>query len=325
MLPFGLLTPPVFAFVARYPIRRDNWMRYLTLYLIAGVLFCGAHVALRGMTPYGRWDQRARVWHSAIWDPQARRVRVQWPVFKSMFVSSLFDDVIDTYAPILFVAYVISYYSKLKERERLTAQLETQLITARLQVLKNHLQPHFLFNTMHSISSLMFTDVHAADAMMTRLSELLRMSLEDGGEQITTLNRELEFANGYLQIEKIRLGERVGVELDISSDTLDAQVPHLLLQPLVENAIRHGVAKLPSKGKIRIASRRDGQSLSLTISDNGPGFDNHHGTIPETGLGIAASRERLETLYGQNHTLNFRTPPNGGTEVTIRIPFRPYT
>jgi two-component system, LytTR family, sensor kinase len=158
---------------------------------------------------------------------------------------------------------------------------------------------------------------------MSRLSELLRMSFEDGTEQITTLNRELEFVNGYLEIEKMRLGERLAIDLDISPETLDAQVPHLLLQPLVENAIQHGVAKLSSGGNIRISSRQDGRSLWLTILDNGPGCNCPNGTAPQLGVGIRASQERLETLYGEHQNFTFGVPKNGGTEVTIRIPFRP--
>jgi two-component system, LytTR family, sensor kinase len=142
-------------------------------------------------------------------------------------------------------------------------------------------------------------------------------------EQITTLNRELEFVNGYLEIEKMRLGERLAIDLDISPETLDAQVPHLLLQPLVENAIQHGVAKLSSGGNIRISSRQDGRSLWLTILDNGPGCNCPKGTAPQPGVGIRASQERLETLYGEHQNFTFGVPENGGTEVTIRIPFRP--
>jgi LytS/YehU family sensor histidine kinase len=201
--------------------------------------------------------------------------------------------------------------------------LEIQLAKANLQVLKSQLQPHFLFNTMHSISGLMFTDVRAADKMMTRLSELLRMSLEEGTEQTTTLNRELEFATGYLEIEKMRLGDRLNVDLNISPETLDAEVPHLLLQPLIENAVQYGVSKLASKGEIKIASRREGPALWLTISDNGPGFHAAGGPNRKPGLGIGTSRERLQTLYGENQSLSFQVPEGGGTEITIRIPFRP--
>jgi len=323
MLPFVPLTPLVLIMVARHPLGRENWVRRTVLYLIVGFVFTAAHVAMRGFTPYGVWDRNAHAWHSAAWDYRAHRFRLQWRVFKDMFVMSIFDDVTSTYVPIVFLAYVVSYYSTLKDRERLTAQLEAQLARANLQALKSQLQPHFLFNTMHSISGLMFTDVRAADRMMARLSELLRMSLEGSADQMTTLNRELEFVNGYLEIEKMRFGERLAIDLNISPDTLDAQFPYLLLQPLVENAIQHGVARLPSKGEITISSRQDGQNLWLTISDNGRGFDGIDRSIPKAGLGIRTSRERLQTLYGDNQSLSFRLRPQGGTQVTIRIPFRP--
>jgi len=323
MMPYALLTPLVFALVACYPLRRKNWIWVLALYLIAGVAFSAVHVGLRGMTPYGVWDKKAQVWRSAMWDSQARKIHVQWPVYKTMFTNQWYDDVVNTYVPILFIAYVASYYSKLKAREQLTSQLEIQLAKANLQVLKSQLQPHFLFNTMHSISGLMFTDVRAADRMMTRLSELLRMSLEEGTQQTTTLNRELEFANGYLEIEKMRLGDRLSVDLNISPETLDAEVPHLLLQPLIENAVQYGVSKLASKGEIKITSRREGSTLWLTISDNGSGFDEPDAPNRKPGLGIGASRERLRTLYGENQSLRFQVPEGGGTQITIRIPFRP--
>src|SRR5438270_7558267 len=179
MMPYALLTPLVFALVARYPLRRKNWIWVLALYLIGALAFSAVHVGLRGLTPYGVSDGKAHKWHSAAWNNETHTLHIQWPVFKMMFTSEWFDDVVNTYVPILFIAYVVSYYSKLKAREQLTAQLETQLTKANLQVLKSQLQPHFLFNTMHSISGLMFTDVRAADRMMTRLSELLRMSLEE--------------------------------------------------------------------------------------------------------------------------------------------------
>jgi two-component system, LytTR family, sensor kinase len=323
MLTYVPLTPLVFAFVARYPIYRRNWIRRSLLYLVGGLVFTAAHIAMRGCTPYGVWDQKSRGWHSAVWDYNAHKFNIQWHIFNDMFVSSVFDDVTGSYIPVVLVAYVVSYYSTLKDRERHTAQIESQLTRAKLQTLKSQLQPHFLFNTMHSISSLMFTDVRAADTMMSRLSDLLRMSLEDGAEQITTLGRELEFVNGYLEIEKMRLGERLTASFDISPDTLDAQFPYLLLQPLVENAIQHGIAKLSSKGEITISSRRDQQDLWVVISDNGPGFNEIRNSVPNPGLGIRASQERLQTLYGNNQSLRFRPLQWGGTEVTIRVPFAP--
>lgn len=321
LLPFAPLTPFVFLLVGHYPIRRRNWVRRSLLYTAGGFVFTAGHIVMRGLTPYGVFDSKMRVWRSAFWDYSAHTVDIQWQLLQRMFFVNAFDDITGTYLPIILIAYVVSYYSKLRDRDRQAAQLETQLAKANLRALKSQLQPHFLFNTMHSISALMFTDVNAADTMMSRLSDLLRMSLEDGAEQLTTLNRELEFVNGYLAIEKVRLGDRMEVHLDISPETLDAQVPHLLLQPLVENAVQHGIGHLSSRGEISISSRQNGHQLLLTIRDNGPGFEGTDGTH-NSGVGISASRERLRTLYGQDQKLNFRIPPNGGTEVTIRIPFR---
>jgi LytS/YehU family sensor histidine kinase len=174
---------------------------------------------------------------------------------------------------------------------------------------------------MHSISALMLTDVAAADKMMSRLSDLLRMSLESSGIQITSLNRELEFVAGYLEIEKVRFGERLSIVLDIAAETLDAQVPSLLLQPLVENAIRHGISRLSSGGSVRIAASREGRELSLRVRDNGPGLVSVAGT-PRTGFGLRTTRERLQTLYGNQHSFEIHDAPSGGVEVSVRIPFR---
>ncbi|HUK47565.1 MAG TPA: histidine kinase [Terriglobales bacterium] len=323
LMPFALLTPLVFWLADRFPMGKQNWVRRSVLYLAAGFVFAAGHIAMRGVTPYGVFDPKTRTWHSAFWDYKAHKVDVRWRSLERMFLVNAFDDINGTYLPIILVAYVVSYYSRLKDRDLAAAHLEAQLSKANLRALKSQLQPHFLFNTMHSISGLMFTDPHAADAMMSRLSELLRMSFEDGAEQITTLNRELEFVNGYLEIEKMRLGDRLTVDLDISPETLDAQVPHLLLQPLVENAVQHGVAKLSSKGNIRICSGQDGRNLWLKISDNGPGFNCPADSAPKSGLGLRASQERLQTLYGENQSFTFGALATGGTEITIRIPFRP--
>ena len=187
--------------------------------------------------------------------------------------------------------------------------------------MKSQLQPHFLFNTMHSISALMLTDVNAADRMMTRLSDLLRISLETAGTQITTLNRELEFVNCYLAIERVRFEERMNVIFDIAPETLDAQVPHLLLQPLVDNAVKHGIAKMLHGGEIRITVSSQNGELQLEVQDNGPGLTSL-GTLPATGLGLRITRERLESLYGQNQSLELVSPPDGGVTIRVSIPLR---
>ena len=157
---------------------------------------------------------------------------------------------------------------------------------------------------------------------MTRLSDLLRMSLEDNGTQVTTLSRELEFVNGYLEIENIRFEDRLNIILDIAPDTLDAEVPHLLLQPLVENAVRHGISRLSSGGEIRIAASHDEHNLHLRVRDNGPGLGNRDGPPSKVGLGLKATRERLETLFGNAQSFEVRSPVEGGVEACVRIPFR---
>jgi LytS/YehU family sensor histidine kinase len=166
------------------------------------------------------------------------------------------------------------------------------------------------------------TDVNAADQMMTRLSEMLRMSLQGDDGQITTLSRELEFVSVYLEIEKMRFGDRLKVTFDIADETLDAQLPHLLLQPLVENAVRHGIARMPSsQGKLHLSSRQQGSCLLVTIADNGPGFSSPDTLRAGNGLGLRATKERLQTLYGDRQQFSITSLPNQGTQVSIVIPF----
>jgi len=322
ILTYAPLTPLVFALAIRFPIQRGNWTRRSLLHLVFAVAFSIAHIALRGMTPYAAWDAKVGDFVSAVWNSQAHGFEIKWQIFKNLFLSNVVDDITGTYVPIVMVALAVSYYRKFRDRELHSAKLETQLVKAHLQALKNHLQPHFLFNTMHSISALMLTDVNAADTMMARLSDLLRMSLESSGIQITCLSRELEFVAGYLEIEKIRLGERLNVVLDIGAETLDAQVPSLLLQPLVENAIRHGISRVSSGGNIWITASHDGRDLYLRVKDNGPGLVKPDDSALGQGLGLRTTRERLQTLYGQEQSLEILNLPSGGVEVCVRIPFR---
>jgi two-component system LytT family sensor kinase len=321
VLTYAPLTPFAFAFAIRFPIRRDNWVNRSLLYLAVGLAFSVAHIALRAITPYAYWDSQRRDFASAIWDYRANVLKIQWLILQKQFFSGVVDDITGTFAPIVLVAHAVSYYQRFRERELRAAQLEGQLAKAHLQTLKSQLQPHFLFNTLHSISSLMLTDVHAADRMMTRLGDLLRMSLESARTQITTLSRELEFLNCYLEIEKVRFAERLNVTLNIAPETLDAAVPHLLLQPLVDNAVKHGISKLAVGGEIRISANAQDGELQLEIKDNGPGFAKE-GTFPASGLGLRITRERLESLYGQDHSVELLRLPEGGTVTRICIPFR---
>jgi len=321
---FGVLTPFLWGIAIRHPIQRDNWPRRSLLYGFGALAFCVAHVVVRGLV-YPVWDPRIGGYSYAAWNPHNGVFSVQWILFKRLFLYNAVDDIVSVYIPVFLIAHALWYYRRFRDRELRASQLEGQVAKAHLQALKNQLQPHFLFNTLHSISALMLTDVRAADRMMSRLSDLLRMSLESDGIQIISLSRELEFVNGYLEIEKIRFEDRLNVVFDVTPDTLDALVPHLLLQPLVENAVRHGISRRSSNGRIRIAVSRDGRSLCLQVGDNGPGMEESDGNQIQSkrnGLGLRATRERLQTLYAHEQSMEIRSAPGSGVVVEVRIPFR---
>jgi two-component system, LytTR family, sensor kinase len=320
VLPYAPLTPLVFALAMRFPLQRDNWVRRSLLHLSFAVVFCIAHITLRGLTPYAAWESGHYV--SAVWNSHTHAFEINWKIFKAMFLSNIVDDITGAYFPIVLIAHALSYYHRFRDRELHAAKLGMQLAESHLQVLKSHLQPHFLFNTMHSISALMLTDVGAADKMMARLSDLLRMSLETTGTQITSLRQELAFVAAYLEIEKVRFGDRLNIVLDITPETLSAQVPSLLLQPLVENAIRHGISRLSTGGRVWITANRNGDHLYLRVRDNGPGLVETNDASPGLGLGLSTTKERLKTLYGNDQSLDIHDVSDGGVEVCAKIPFR---
>src|SRR3984885_11690060 len=321
ILTYAPLTPFVFAFANRYQVLRSNWAERSLVLLAGSLLFTVAHVALRSLTPYAFWDPAVKGWASAVWDSQAHAFRIHWDAYRTLFLQSVVDDVVTTYFPIVLIAHVASYYQRFREREVRTSQLQAQLAKARTQALKSQLQPHFLFNTLNSISALMLTDVEAADRMITRLGDLLRISLETAGTQMTTLGRELEFVNCYIEIEKARFEERLKVSIDVAPETLDASVPHLLLQPLVDNAIKHGISKLTSGGEIRISVTQDDADLHIEIRDNGPGFREPVHSC-SGGVGLRNTRERLETIYGQDQSVEVLSLPQGGVAARVCIPLR---
>jgi signal transduction histidine kinase len=321
ILTYVPLTPLVYLLAIRYPIRRDNWKYRAGLYLGAGILFCVAHVTLRGATHFALYNSKEHLWNSAIWDPETHAFAIQWAGLRRLFLNNLVDDITGTFVPIVLIAHAISYYRKYQDREIRATQLEGQLAKAHLQALKSQLQPHFLFNTMHSVSALMLTDVQAADRMITRLGDLLRMNLESAGTQITTLSREMEFVLCYLEIERVRFEERLTLIFDIAPETLDAQVPLLLLQPLVDNAVKHGISHLTEGGEIHITSHIHNDNLKLEVRDNGPGFTSSK-LERGFGLGLRVTRDRLQALYGTNQSVELACPREGGVSVVVTIPFR---
>lgn len=314
---YAFLTPFAFGFASRYPLQRENWVRRSGLHLAAGVIFACCHSLLRGLV-YPVWDFDIRAYAWAFWNSQFHSFTFKWKAFERLLLYNTVQDIYSVYLPIVFIAVGINYYKRFRDRELRASEMEAQLAKAHLQELKSQLQPHFLFNTLHSISALMHIDVHAADRMMTCLSDLLRLSLENTGVQVTTLKRELEFLNTYLAIEKIRFGERLKIVMDIPSTMLDAAAPHLILQPLVENAIRHGISRSSAPGEVLIAASRVGRHLCLQVRDNGPGLN---GPVSTGGVGLEATRKRLQTLYGDDQSIEIRNMPEKGAEVRIRIPF----
>jgi LytS/YehU family sensor histidine kinase len=250
------------------------------------------------------------------------------PPLRSTFTATLatvlvveFHFNVLTYCAILCISLALDYYRRYRERELRAYQLEARLAQAQLQVLKMQLHPHFLFNTLHAISTLMHRDVEAADRMIARLSDLLRISLETVGVQEVPLKQELELLEKYLEIEQTRFQERLGVKLEIEPETLDARVPNLILQPLVENAIRHGIIPRATPGLIEIHARRDNGTLQLEVRDNGRGLPAaEEGTMKE-GLGLSNTRARLKQLYGAEHRFSLCNNPAGGLVVSLTIPF----
>lgn len=226
------------------------------------------------------------------------------------------------YWAILGVSYAIDYYRKYRERELRASQLETRLAQARLQVLKMQLHPHFLFNTLNAISELVYKDPESAEQMITNLSDLLRLSLENVGVQEVPLKQELDFLNKYVEIEQTRFHDRLRLSMEIEPDTLDACVPNMILQPLVENAIRHGIGALSTGGRIEIGADKEEGMLHLFVRDNGRGLLKGEQQALKEGVGLANTRARLAHLYGQTHRFDLVSSPGGGLLVDMEIPFK---
>jgi two-component system LytT family sensor kinase len=225
---------------------------------------------------------------------------------------------------ILLISYSFNYQRRYREGEVRATRLEAQLAQAQLQALKMQLHPHFLFNTLHSISALVHKNPDAADKMIARLGDFLRLTLENSGAQEVSLQEELEFLKCYLEIERIRFQDRLTVQMDIEPQALDARLPNLILQPIVENAIRHGISPQTSAGRIEIEARRLNGTLQVQVTDNGPGLssDSNTGTIVKAGVGLANTQARLKQLYGDQHRLDLANAASGGLTVILEIPFR---
>ena len=305
---WAILTPPVLWLARTYRFERLTWTRALVMHVPAVFVVTFAHAMLLGAGRVLTMQFLA-----------GRQVEWWLGVRERFFL--YFDWEMMTYWAIIAVSHAFDYYRESQDRALTTAQLQTRLAEARLQVLQRQLHPHFLFNTLHTISALMHRDIDAADSMLARLSDLLRITLDRVSTQLVPLKDELEFVQKYLEIERTRFGDRLQAAFSIHPDTLDASVPNFVLQPLVENALRHGIGPMVAGGRVEISTHQEGEWLRLIVQDDGYGVSPDRLDAFNTGVGLRNTRSRLEHLYPGNHTFEFQTAPGGGLAVTIVIPF----
>jgi hypothetical protein len=291
---------------------RWSWPRYLFVQFGAAVTLSTAQV---GICSVGALIE--------AWCYNWPRTQVGDPFsWRTVFEYSLINHIhfnVFTYAVIAGAWHLAHYYGRFREREVRTAELEASLNCAQLQMLRAQLQPHFLFNTLNIIAELIHQDPTKAEKMVLRLSELLRITLKREAEQEAPLSAEIEAIRSYIEIEQARLGNRLQVKIDIAPDTLNARVPNLILQPLVENAIRYGVAPRAAQGEIRIGSRRENGALRLVVRDNGPGLPVTPRANAGNGIGLSNTRARLKRLYGEHQRMDIFN--DGGLVVSLEMPF----
>lgn len=311
-------TPTVLWLGRRFPLERSHWVRRT-----------GIHLALSAAIAIIQLSLESAILH----------LIGVFPVYMATFASTLvflliigFHQAVLTYWAVLAIQYGFIWYGKYVEGKQValrlelrSAQLEGQLTQAHLSALKMQLQPHFLFNTMNAIMVLVRQRKNRdAEEMLSRLSDLLRCVLEDVNAQEVPLRRELEYLRLYLYIEEVRFQDRMSVEISVDPDVLDASVPHMILQPIVENAIRHGVGGSTSAGKIQIGARRLNEIIELKVQDDGPGLTSAR-EGQSSGIGLTNTRARLHQLYGQAASLSIQNDELRGVLATIILPYRPAT
>jgi len=298
---FALLALPALRLARRFPLG-DAPARWLViLHLVASVVFSLVWMLLRAGVAV--WLER---------QPFAETLR-------HALVATLVFNVL-VYWVVVVVAQAADLYHRYRDRERRGLDLEKRLAESRLLALQMQLNPHFLFNALHGVSALMYRDVDAADRMLVRLSELLRHALDRSDAQQVPLRDELAFLDRYLELEQIRFAGRLRVRHEIDDACRDALVPNLILQPLVENAIKHGLASQVKAGIITLRARQPApRRLRLEVEDNGRGLI--PGQTPEDGIGLANCRARLQQLYGDQGRIEIAGGADGGVRVTIEVPW----
>ncbi len=301
------LAPLVFRLGRRFPVERRSWRRALLVHLPASLLFALLHLILD-----------VSIYWSLSW---LKGGSFRWLASLGFNFTVYFHWHVLTYWALVSLAHALDYHRKYRDRELATSQLEAQLAQAQLQALRMQLHPHFLFNALQTIAELIHEDPLAAERTLVRLSDLLRLSLRSASAQEVSLQEELDFLERYLEIERARFQDRLTVELDVEAETLSCRVPNLILQPLVENAVRHGIAETGRAGRVRISSRRMDGMLQLKVIDNGRGLAQARAPVGGEGVGLANTRARLERLYGARQSFDLSSGSDGGLEATLLIPF----
>ena len=308
-LAWVVLAPVALWLRRRWPLERGSLKRALTVHMVAVILLCAVHTVMVLLT---NWliMQTAQL----IAEQQLTALLTYWWV-RDLPFCALF------YGLVLGIGSALDYYRQFRERQLRASQLEAQLAQAELQMLKMQLHPHFLFNTLNGITGLVRdNDNAAAVQMLVGLSDLLRQTLDNAGKQEVRLGEELEWLELYFKLQQIRFSDRLQVSINAEPETLDALVPNLITQPLVENAIRHGLAPRAQPGSVSLSARRDNTRLQLRVCDDGVGLPEGWSLTSSKGVGLLNTEARLRQLYGPDFVLEVRNRVQGGVEALLSIP-----
>ena len=311
-LAWAPLTPAIVWLARRYSLIGGAWKSSLLVHLPAFLLISMAHSAVA----------TAITLTVRPFDDMGSSPAAFWPRFLGRVQGSLGSDLL-IYGGVIGICYALDYYRKYREREFAATRLEAQLAQAQLDSLRMQLHPHFLFNTLNSIVGLVRDNKNnAAVSMLVGLGDLLRHTLEQSSKQDVELREELNFIKLYLSIQEMRFSDRLQIEFDIDPATTKARVPNLILQPLTENALRHGIGRIAGSGVVGISSGVENGDLRLTVYDNGAGLPDNWQLKGSAGIGLANTAARLQQLYGDNHRFDIRNRDGGGVEALIVMPLR---
>jgi signal transduction histidine kinase len=304
---WALVTPFILWAARRFPVDQPPRLRAISIHIAFGIL-CGLFQGLLSIMLFSVFGppayEEVELTHGsaiAIWIP-----------FGVFF-----------YGMTATIGFALDYHAKLREREQAAAQLKALLVESQLGALRMQLQPHFLFNALNTVSMLVRQgDANTSVRVLARLAELIRQLLDDEAPQEVPLETELEFVGRYLEIERVRFGDRLEVRIDADDEARATPVPHLLLQPLVENAIRHGIARRAEATRIDVVARRRDGFLHIEVNDDGPGLPPDWSDERANGIGLRNTRRRLQFLYGEAGVLEIGNAPAGGARVSVSLPAR---